>query len=348
MHVVECPRCHRTFRAPRAVSGERMRCSRCGHSFVGSSTEAPDAGGEVAPVSPPAAAGPLVRPAARRRPARRSSAGPVMLGVSIAVGLGILVLLIVFIHVRTSRPAAGRYPDRDERAARGRGPEGAEARGQRPRGRHEVPTSHPPRRHSTTRPGRGPGPARPVGDSKLDVSSKVVEGGPIREKRFVVGRVRNGHPHALKRIALTAYVGGVPAAGGTVAFVPAAGSAPYSIEVPREADQHRVDVVATGEPAPAGMVIWEVPFEGGPREANGRWVWTGRIVNTSDVPVRDVRVIVEYFDAAGVQYGTVTNGKLEDRAGLGPGQRGWFRASTDDFNAGLAEKSVVRAIGRRY
>ena len=39
MHRIECPNCHKWLRLPRQVHNARLKCSRCGHIFVGSSRD---------------------------------------------------------------------------------------------------------------------------------------------------------------------------------------------------------------------------------------------------------------------------------------------------------------------
>jgi hypothetical protein len=39
MHRIECPSCHQWLRLPRQVHNARLKCSRCGHIFVGSSRD---------------------------------------------------------------------------------------------------------------------------------------------------------------------------------------------------------------------------------------------------------------------------------------------------------------------
>jgi hypothetical protein len=117
----------------------------------------------------------------------------------------------------------------------------------------------------------------------------------------------------------------------------------------RRLSDEDVRVVATGVKAAADVLIWQIPGEDLERSKEGdRYVWSGRTRNPYDTAVTDVKIVIDYFDADGIQYGTVTGKLQDDRRSIGAGKTGWYRAATGDYKVGGARKICARAVGKRH
>lgn len=348
MHVVECPSCRRTFRVAQAVTGVRMKCSRCGQSFVGSSTEAPDA----AQASSASAAHP--RPAVRPRP--RSNSGPLMLVICCVAAAGIVVLAAVFYWIRTHPTVVQKDERTGEVVGKGRvsrrqaereigrrpGPGGEDDRltpgvppDRRP-GTDLVPGSHP-----------APGPGEPAGDPKLEAGQPaLVEAGAVGERTFACGQILSKYEAALRQVSVTAYVDGRRGPSWYCPYVPPRGRVRYCVEVQgKDLSADRVRIVAAAQPLRAGLVVWEIPPADVRRAAVTGEVaaWTGTVRNPASLPLKDIRIILDYYDDEGI-WGGRAEGRLEDRTTLGVGKSGFFRVSTGELHAlEQATSSIVVA-----
>jgi len=377
MHMVECPHCHRKFKVPKAVSGVRMKCSACGASFVGSSTELP----EPAQRSFEAAAAPAAP--APARPVRRS-AGPIPLVVCILGVVGIAVLVAVFVWIRTHPTVVTAKLDRKTGAVieqgRQRLPEAeaerrvreaaALARQRRLVQKAQVPSRVPSpagervgdpaglveRTPGAVGPASAPAPPGPVpsarrGDPKLQVGSPaLVSAGAVGvDYRVACGTVQSLYDVPLARVTVAAYVDGKQVRTQDYLYVPPRGTARYSLLLPAGVDDSNLRLSATCVRAGRGVVVWEVPQEEVARGAalDGSTVWSGRVRNRAGVPLRDVVIYIDFYDRDGIWCGAVQGG-LEGGKVLGVGKSGFFRVKTGEPKAAIAEIWSVRVVGVKY
>lgn len=352
MHVVECPHCHRQFRVPEAVTSARMKCSRCGQSFVGSSTEMPGAEAVPAKQRPPVG------------PARSSAAGPAMLVICCVAAAGIVVLAVVFYWIRThpvivvKREHTGKVMSKDRMPRREAEREMERLR--RAGAGHVRPAAEgppdrlPPLLPAATRPAGAQPPAEVVGDLKLMVGAPaLVEAGAVGERKFACGTILSKYDVALRQVSVTAYVDGRRGSSRYYPYVPAGGTVRYCVPLEgQDLDAERVRIVALAERVKSDLVVWAIPAEQIKRavEAGDVAAWTGRIRNPGAVPLRDIKIILDYYDDEGI-WGGRADGKMEDRTTLGIRRSGFFRVTTRELNAREPITSsivVARAVAQKF
>ena len=342
MHVVECPHCRRKFRVPGAVTDARMKCSRCGHAFVGSSVAAPsEAGPSVA--APPRRPGPVVRPV------RRSASGPVMLAVCIVAGAAIIAMLLAFWWSRTHPTYVVRKPGGEISRPRGTGGEPPD----RP-GDVTLRPGQPLPGEPTLPTGPDSRPAEAASDPKLSVSpATVVSAGAVGELNFACGRVSSDYAEPLRQLWVTAYVARRKDATRFYPYIPPRGSIRYSIPLQGSPPAESVRVTALCCPAGAGTVVWEIPLVEIKRQSSrtgDKTTWVGRTRNPAAFPVRDIRVVLDYYDSEGI-WGGRAEGELVDQVTLGVGKSGAFRVTSGEVNAlNEVTSSIVlaRAVAEKY
>ena len=361
MHIVECPGCGRKFKVARQVVRRQMKCSRCGSAFVGSSTPAPDAPTAKGPapvgVAPPAT-GSAPQAARPVRPARSgsSAAGPIMLAVTIIGVIGIAVLAIAFVYVRThptvevevrqpyeQNPYAARRrnpPDRGDTSAP-RTPDGRTGPGPRP----PTPADPPP----TTPAGQ------PKIDPMLGVGFKIVEAGAASEDVYICGVIHNRYKHALKSVTVTVYKYGAIGPRQTCLYVPPEGTVRYCIDLKSDKTlaEANVQVGATAVKAPENMIIWQIPDDGlAPEMVNDVFVWRGRTRNPTDRTASNVKVYIDYYDDLGIYLGSAPAGGLSgDERTVGPGKTARFRVAAeadDGYKVESARAFIGRVVAERF
>ncbi len=375
MHVVECPHCHRKFKVPRAVSAARMKCSACGASFVGSSEQLPDPvqAPREAPAAPPAVPRPMPR-----RP------GPIPLVVCIVGLVGIVVLVVAFVWVRTHPTVVTAKLDRKTGIVIEQGRERLTEKEAQRRIRQSAALARQKRmvqkgqlRPQAAGPGVGaPGdpagmlermsrPAGPAnspasprtpstagkGDPMLQVGiPALVSAGAVGDDyRIACGSVLSLYDEPLARVTVAAYVDGERVQARDYPYVPPRGTVRYSLPLPAGVDSSRLKLLATCVRAGPGTVIWEVPQAEVSRkpELDGSTTWSGRARNRADVPLKDVVIYIDFYDRDGV-WGGAAQGRLEGAEVLGVGKSGFFRVKTTDLKAATAEIWSVRVVGVKY
>ncbi len=361
MHMVECPHCRRKFKLTSAVANKRMKCSRCGEEFIGSSVAMPET-----PAGPPgaSAAGRSVfhsdfEPAPARH--RVSSMGVILL-VGGFFGLAGIIVMAVLTYHRMTHPRVIVKNVETGSIEEDRTMRMEEARRQA----QEIKTAEAERREAmkgVTPAPPGPGQAVPAenaespavapapvqGDEKLEVSQAIVAGGPVGEITYVCGRILSGYQVPLQTVTVTVYVDGARGPSQTYEYVPPAGSMRYSVslggKVPEGTD---IKVAATCQQAGRRTVVWPISSDEILRShAGGKTIYSGRTRNTAAVPVQNVKIYCDFFLGDGIQAGSAV-GELVERDKLGIGKSESFRIVSEDPRTETAEVLVARAVGQTY
>lgn len=344
MHVVQCPLCRRKFKVPAPVTEARMKCSRCGQAFIGSTVEEIGAPIPLAPsnVDGPAPALRSTEPKPRQMRRTTSSTSVILLIVGIFGILGIAAMAII-IHYRLTHPTVivrdaktGRIIEQEkttlEEAGRKIARHRAEAGG-------SAPPKHSPGENQTIK-----------GDPKLQTGWEIVKTDGV-EKMYVCGSVLNMYAVARKQITVTVYINGVRGLSRTYQFVPPEGVIHFSIRLGgRKADENNIKVIATGEPVDADTIIWTIDASRmNSDDQNDKVVWSGRTRNRSSVPVKDVKIYCDFFDDEGVQGNDKpVIGELVSARTIGSGKSANFRVEFDAVGASVYDTVVARAVGRKY
>jgi len=349
MHVVQCPHCQRKFRVGRAVSNARMKCSRCGESFTGSSTEVPEA--SAAPAAPAPAAG---RPRRHLPPPSRGAYGPVVIIVCAVALAGVLVLAGVFVWIRT-------HPRRIVKVMTHDVPAGsAQAPARLPGGSGRRTMWRPGDAPGTTgdaTPGGAPptsGPAtglEAVGDPMLSVGEPAFATASTGGMdRYACGEVHSRYATAIASVTVEARAGEQILDRQTFAYLPAGASIRYSLRVPTAVSREDLAIVARrGGAVEAGLVVWDVPQDrvNAENREDGSVCWDGRTRNPAGAPVKDVKIYLDFYSADGVHGGTATGG-LRVGETIGVNKTGLFRVNTDALAAPDAQIWVTRVVARKY
>ncbi len=362
MHIVQCPHCRSNFKIPGPVTDARMKCSRCGSTFVGTSTEKADA--PVPPVPsnvegpvPSNVEGPAPKPhqaehatAPGRTRRKTSTKSIILLIVGIFGVLGIAVMLAMAYYRQTHPISIERDAKTGKVIERGRVTQ-AEAE----RRIKKLRTSAGDERAT---PGTNEGDNHPdsptqatEGDPKLKVNWKIVRTGAI-ETTYVCGSVLNTYAAPQKQVTVTAYINGVRGPGKTYRFVPSEKAIRYSICLRGlRATEDNVKVAATGEPADRDTIVLSIESDQmNYSEQNDKAVRTGTVRNRSSVPIKDVKIYCDFFDSDGVQ-GNEQDviGKLVSVRTIGAGKTAPFRVEFDALGAtDLYNTVVARAVGLKY
>jgi len=377
MHVVTCPKCQRKFKVPKLVTGVRMKCSACGQSFVGSSTEVAGSGSGPIPLGPAAVeAGPSRPQTARPAPVRSSSAGPVALIVCCVGAVGIIAMLVALVWIRrnpreiirdakTGQVISNRRTTIDDAKRRAAELEAVRQKTRQMRqGQRGLPPAGPSGQGDpaglvdSPPPGPGPGPSlapapAPVrGDPKLVVSTPaLISAGAVgSNSQIACGRVRSHYSVGLATVRVSAYIGGQDVQRQDFYYIPAGGEIRYSLTLPPgQVDTSGLTVIATARAAGSETLVWEVSPDQVQRTdlPDGSTAWKGRTRNRAGVPVTDVRIYLDYYDSDGVWGGHET-GQLDAGVTLGKGKVGFFTITSKSLKASFCDSWTVRLAGKKY
>lgn len=357
MHIVECPHCHRKFRAPAAVQDRWMRCSRCGEEFAGSSVETPEA---ARPGARPVAGPSVFHSTLEEQPRSRSSPAGVIMLVGCFFGIAAVIVFGVLVYHRLTHPRVILKDAETGRIEQDRKMSMEEAE----RLAQEIRAGEDDKQRKIRglpRPGQQPGPQPGPGvsevavpppiktDPKLDVSRKLVAGGAVGDVSYVCGRVLSTYDVALRSVTVTVYVNGARGPSRTYAYVPAREAIHYSIALGSQiADDAAVEAAATAQAGDAKMVVWAIPSDELLRSAaDDKVVWTGMTRNRTPAPVRNVRIHCDFFAGDGIQAGSAV-GQLVKGDRIGAGKSASFRILSGDPGAETAELLVARVVAETY
>jgi hypothetical protein len=202
-------------------------------------------------------------------------------------------------------------------------------------------------------PGPSPGddPATEVsGDPKLLVGEHTFASAATgTEDRIACGRVRSRYEVALGTLTVEARAGAQLLGRQTFAYVPAGEAIRYSIAVPPSVGEEDLKIVATGVPAPEDLMVWHVRPDAATRRTlpDGTVIWRGRTRNPAGVPVKDVKVYLDFYDSDGV-WGGAEQGGLDGERTIGVGKTGFFRVASKALSADTAGVWIVRVVARKY
>jgi len=368
MHTVECPHCHKRFKVPTPVSGAKMKCSRCGQVFVGSSAQRPDGGAAAsasAPAGQPGAPPPEGRPAGYRA---RQSSNVVMTVIAFFAIAGILALAaalyyrlthVTFVEVdpetgqRVKKHMSQKQADRQLAAERARAEAARRRRmGLTASGASAAPGQRLPERlWPTSGTATGPAATAPAvtSDPKLSVSKDLVEGGVIREMTFLCGRVLSNYTVPLESVALTAYVNGAKGPAASYRYIPAQGSIRYTLRLGTKAvGEADVQVIARATPN-ADLLVWAIDATNIRRTAEGeKAILTGWVKNPHDTAVKNVKIHCDAFAADGIQCDRAV-GRLTHARTIGAGKSEPFRVEfTRPGTFEILSAIDARAVAERF
>jgi isochorismate hydrolase len=330
-----------------------MKCSRCGLTFVGTSTEKADAPRTPVPSNVEGAApkphGAEHATTTGKKRRKTSTKSIILLIVGVFGVLGIVVMLAMAYYRQT-------HPIMVRDAKTGNVIEQERTTLDKAERRIKKHRNAAGDKHAT--PGMNEGNDRtdsqtPVteGDPKLRVRWEIIKTG-IAETPYACGSVHNTYTVPQKQVTIIAYINGARGPSKTYRFVPTEKAIRYSICLQgQRATEENVKVVATGEPADKDTIVLSVDSDQmNYREQNDKAVWTGTVRNRSSVPIKDVKIYCDFFDSDGIQ-GNKQDviGKLVSTRTIGAGKFARFRVEFGALGAtDLYDTVVARAAGQKY
>jgi hypothetical protein len=379
MYVVQCPKCHATLRLAQPVENRKIRCSKCGVAFVGSTQVI----GESAASG---SSGPSLEAAAMgrqhaRRPVRRhvKSATPNWaVPVAIAALVGIVVVALVlghyagtvvvevpdgaggFVQMRVSKEEAARIQREREEMQKKVTAAGPVARSPA-ESPQPAPRPRPAELEAPQNPDQQPRPITPVSpevairdaktlpgsDEAVDVSLDRMVYGMDATIGHMVGTIHNTEDKPLEQVSVEVVVrdsaGRERTLQGQVRHV--AGNSLLPISFPyRGIDPEQVASVsmrATTTAMGRDMVIEPVAEEFTSFEVAGQLVRVkGRVVRGRNArSLRNVKVVGDFYRDDGVWIGRGETA-LDGRSGLGAGDVGFFTLEMNPTKSGFLAASV--------
>ncbi len=355
MYVLECPHCHARLKASKPMVNARVKCSKCGEVFIGSTIE------QVSKPKRPAPAAErieLARPAYKRKYSPRVILALVGLSVGVAgaFGLGAWGIYLAYhpkVIVRerqTGKVIESKRLSQEEAEEKVKEVLSAP---QQYQGAEPVPVRGRPVDRKV--PGKDESsathkPSIPLGDEKIRSSWSIVYA-DISNRYYICGMLASSYSTALAEATVTAYIDATVGPSKTYPFVPPEGEIRFCLPLgQKKVDQGEVKIVVRGKPADKETVVLSIDSDEMERDTEGtKVIWTGTLRNTSGVPVKDVRVYCNFFDDDGIEVSGGTRvGKVTTGRTIGIGKVADFRVELDVVGAEVYKTIVARAAGKRY
>jgi hypothetical protein len=373
MYGVQCPKCQSILKTQRELSNVKLKCSRCGNVFSGS-TAPLDAPAPARPPEPPRS-----KPAARPvsfAPRKRS---PVPLIVVSICGLGALLALVLIIYNTTHTKITDQYgnvlavgsksdaqkleeqeKERKQAAEKAAADERAQREAQRQAAKAAATPGPAPAAPdvpgaaaktpaaATTAPAAAPVP-KLAADKSLVVMTGTTIASDTGDGGFIIGTLHNTNEYTMKTVKVTVRLfdqaGKVRQSPSvTLDYIPPKGVVPFAVQYyVGEDDFKEMDVAATGEKDET-KTGWMIDATSCTMRREGDFiVLTGRTSNPMGVRVNNAKIYCDFYSGDGIYAGAASPpGKLTgDSPNIGVSQASDFEVR---FNAAGAKRVLPDSV----